>query len=141
MPAKPGKSAKDVNRAYSVFVGGMTGPKTKAAITKVMVVGMTYAKDHAPVEYSTLINSAYRRTEGSAPDFMGVCGFAGGASDKGFNYALYLHEKKNWSPRSPNRKSGPAWNPNATSNYLADGFTLPKQKTMINKVLGSEYKI
>lgn len=138
MPAKSGKNAASVKRGYSAFVGRMTGPKTKAAITKTMVIGMTYAKDHAPVEYGTLVNSAFRRI---LENGSGVCGFANGSSKYGFNYAYKLHETKNWSPRRPDKKQGPAWNPNATSNYLADGFTRPDQIAKINRVLGSEYKI
>ena len=146
MPAKPGKSGADVKKAYNKFVGRMVGPKTEAAMAKVLSIGMTGAKELAPLEYGTLMNSAFRRIEKSSGGFRGVAGFANGTSKNKktgelFNYAFYLHEHTNWSPRAPDKKKGPAWNPNAKPKYLERGFTDPLQRKKMQMVLGSTYKI
>jgi hypothetical protein len=107
---------------------------------------MTGAKEHAPLETSTMMNSAFRRIEGSKTDgWQGVAGFANGMSNpkkgKPFNYAFFLHETTNWSPRPPSQKQGPAWNPDATPKFLERGFTDKDQIAKMQKVIGAEYKI
>ena len=135
MPAKSGKGGKDVKRKYSVFVGKMTGPKTKSAMAKVLSIGVTGAKELAPLEYGTLINSAFRRIEGSKQlGWRGVAGFTAA-------YAIYLHQKTNWSPRPVAMKAGPAWNPNATPKFLERGFTDKDQIALMQRAIGDTYKI
>ena len=141
MPAKNGKTAAKTKQQYSAFVGRMTGPKTESAMALVLSIGMTGAKEHAPIEYGTLIDSAFRRIGKKSTGFTGVAGFAGGMTEKGFNYALRLHEITNWKPRPVAMKKGPAWNPHATPKYLERGFTDPDQVAMMKKALGDEYKI
>ncbi|AGH16068.1 hypothetical protein VPKG_00031 [Vibrio phage pYD21-A] len=133
MPAKSGKDGNALKNKYENYVGRMTGPRTKAAMAKVLSIGMTGAKELAPIEYSTLINSSFRRIEGSRLNWRGIAGFT-------VNYAVYLHEKTNWKPRPPDKKAGPAWNANATPKFLARGFTDPEQLSMIQTVIKSEYK-
>jgi hypothetical protein len=124
MPAKPGKGGANVVRNYKRVVGKMTGPRTESAMAKVLSIGMTGAKELAPLEYGPLINSAFRRTEKTQYGLRGVAGFAVG-------YAIYLHQNPNWSPRPPDKKTGPAWNPNATPKFLERGFT-DKDQIAIN---------
>jgi hypothetical protein len=141
MPAKPGKSGSDVKRKYQKLVGKMAGPRTESAMAKVLSIGITRAKELAPLEYGTLMNSAFRRIDKSPNGIIGVAGFAGGVTKGGFNYALYLHEHKNWSPMPPDKKTGPGWNPQATPKFLERGFTDSDQRAMMQKAIGSAYKL
>ena len=134
MPAKNGKGGTQLKRKYSVFVGKMAGPKTESAMAKVLSIGMTGAKELAPLEYGTLMNSAFRRIEKTPAGIMGVAGFT-------VNYAIYLHQNPNWSPRPVNMKKGPSWNPNASPKFLERGFTDPGQKALMQKAIGSTYKL
>lgn len=135
MPAKSGKGGKQLKQNYNKFVGRMTGPKTKSAMAKVLSIGMTGAKELAPLEYGTLINSAFRRIESS--DKTGVRGVAGFTAA----YSIYLHQKRDWKPRPVAMKQGPAWNPDATPKFLERGFTDKDQVAKMQKVIGKEYKI
>ena len=141
MPAKSGKGGKELKQKYSVFVGKMKGPKTESAMALVLSIGMTGAKELAPLEYGTLMNSAFRRIDKVEKGIRGVAGFTGGVSKKGFNYALYLHENRNWSPRPPDKKAGPAYNPNAKPKYLERGFTDSSQRALMQKAIGISYKL
>lgn len=141
MPAKNGKGGAQLKRKYSVFVGKMAGPKTESAMAKVLSIGMTGAKELTPREYGTLMDSAFRRIDKTPAGIMGVAGFSGGMTKKGFNYALYLHQNTNWSPRPVNMKKGPSWNPNASPKFLERGFTDPEQKALMQKAIGSTYKL
>jgi len=134
MPAKAGKGGKQLKRKYAVFVGKMTGPRTESAMAKVLSIGMTGAKELAPLEYGTLINSAFRRIEYTPHGIRGVAGFTAA-------YAIYLHENRNWSPRPPDKKTGPGWNPNAKPKFLERGFTDPDQRALMQKAIGSSYKL
>lgn len=133
MPAKPGKSAKDVKRQYAAYVGRMVGPKTESAMALVLSIGITGAKELAPLEYGTLMNSAYRRINPTPTGIQGVAGFV-------VNYAYWLHERTNWSPRPPSKKAGPAWNPDAEPKFLEKGFTSPEQTQMMKIALVAEYR-
>lgn len=141
MPAKSGRGAKDVNKNYAAFVGKMTGHKTQAATAKVLVIGMTRAKELAPVEYNDLAGSAYHRVTKGANGVQGVGGFLAGITKDGFNYALKLHNTRNWSPRRPEDKEGPAWNPDASPFFLKRGFTDPDQKALMLRAIKTEMKI
>ena len=139
MPAKSGKGGKDVKRKYAVFVGGMTGPKTKAVLAKVLSAGMTNAKNNAPLEYGTLIDSAFRRIEGDKTlGWRGICGFTEA-------YALYLNGDSTytplWKPVAPENKEGPGWNPFATPRFLDLGFIGPLAKDNIQRIIRQDYKI
>ena len=139
MPAKSGKGGKQLKQKYAVFVGGMTGPRTKAAMTKVLSAGMSNAKEYAPMEYGTLINSAFRRIEGSAKmGWAGICGFTAA-------YAYYLHGDQTytplWNPVAPEDKEGPAWNPFAKPRFLELGFTGPLAVDDIQRIIKDSYKI
>lgn len=135
MPAVTGKDGQILKNKYAAFVGKMTGPKTEAALAKVLSIGVTGAKELAPLEYGTLINSAFRRIYPAGNNKLrGVAGFT-------VYYAYYLHEKTNWRPRPPSKKSGPAWNPGATPKFLEIGFTSSEQRELMQKALGDTYKL
>ena len=137
MPIKKGGKAKAMQQ-YTAYVGRMAGPKTKAAMTKVLSAGMTNAKEYAPVEYGTLVNSAFRRIEGSKEaGWTGYCGFA-------VHYALYLTGTDTytplWKPVAPENKEGPGWNPFAKPRFLQLGFTGPLAKEEIQRIIRESYK-
>ena len=137
MPAKSGKGGAQLKRKYSVFVGKMTGPKTKSAMAKVLSAGMTNAKENAPLEYGTLINSAFRRIEGSRQlGWTGVCGFT-------VAYAYYLHGDQSytplWKPKPPEDKDGPGYNPFAVPRFLELGFIGPLAKDEIERIIRESY--
>ena len=139
MPAVTGKDGKALKGKYIAFIGGMTGPKTKAALAKVISAGMTNAKENAPLEYGTLINSAFRRIEGNKRDgWVGRCGFT-------VYYALYLHGTEKytplWKPRPPEDKDGPGWNPFATPRFLELGFIGPLAVEEIQRIIKDSYKL
>jgi hypothetical protein len=139
MPAKNGKDGKQLKQKYAVFVGGMVGPKTKATMAKVLSAGMTNAKENAPLEYGVLINSAFRRIEGSKElGWRGICGFTA-------SYAYYLHGDQSytplWKPVAPENKEGPGWNPFATPRFLELGFIGPLAKEDIQRIIQQGYKI
>ena len=137
MPAKAGKGSKQLIAKYAEKVGEITGPRTSAGIAKVMAVGMSYAKEYAPIEYGTLINSAFRRIDNVGGEPVGTCGFMA-------NYAIYLNGTANytpiWKPRAPEDKEGPAWNPFATPRFLDLGFTGPLAAPEIQRVIMESYK-
>jgi len=134
MPAKSGKNGASVKRKYAKMVGKMIGPRTESAMAKVLSTGMTGAKELAPLEYGTLINSAFRRIEYTQHGIRGIAGFTAA-------YAIYLHENRNWSPRPVSMKKGPGWNPNAKPKFLERGFTDSSQRALMQKAIGSSYKL
>lgn len=133
MPAKSGKDGATLKAKYSAFVGRMTGPRTDSAMSKVLSIGITGAKELTPLEYGTLMNSAFRRIEKTGATFRGIAGYT-------VNYAVYLHNRTDWNPRPPALKSGPAWNPNATPKFLERGFTDPDQLQLMRTAIATEYR-
>ena len=134
MPAVSGKGAARLNQRYKQLICRMTGPKTETAMALVLSIGITGAKELAPMEYGTLMNSAYRRINKTPTGIQGIAGF-------GVAYAIYLHENPNWSPRPVNMKTGPAWNPNAEPKFLEKGFTSNEQKALIQRAIKAEYRL
>lgn len=137
MPAKSGKGGAALKQNYEQFVGRMTGPRTKACMAKVLSAGMTNAKEFAPLEYGTLINSAFRRIEGAKGSYRGIAGFA-------VNYAVYLHGTDTytplWNPKPPEDKEGPGWNPFAVPRFLELGFIGPLARDEIQEIIATEYR-
>jgi len=134
MPAVTGKDGKAMKGKYLALVGKMTGPKTESAMAKILSIGITGAKELAPLEYGTLMNSAFRRIEKTGAGIRGVAGFT-------VYYAYYLHEKLNWKPLRPEFKKGPGWNADAEPKFLEKGFTSQSQIKLMQTALGDEYKL
>ncbi len=127
-----------LRRRYATAIGRITGPRTRSTIAKVLSAGMTNAKENAPMEYGTLINSAFRRVVGSNQmGWKGVCGFT-------VAYAYYLHGDDtytpSWSPRAPEDKEGPAWNPFATPKFLELGFVGPLAIDETERIIQQGYR-
>ena len=138
MPAKSGKGGAQLKQKYTAYVGRMTGAKTKACMTKVLSAGMTNAIEWTPEEYGTLINSKFRRIEGSKKiGWTGICGFTAA-------YAYYLHGTETytplWKPVAPENKEGPSWNPFAVPRFLELGFIGPLAMPQIERIIQESYK-
>lgn len=67
--------------------------------------------EYAPVEYSLLQNSNYHIVEATEKGYHVKVGYTS-------NYAAPLHDRTDWSPRPPDQKAGPAWNPRAKPRFL-----------------------
>jgi len=110
------------------------GSRKRAAIAKVLSIGITGAKMLAPMEYGTLINSAFRRIYPEGRDIVGVAGFA-------VSYAFYLHESMTWNNVAPEDKDGPAWNIEGSPKFLERGFTDESQKVLMLRAIASSYRL
>jgi len=87
------------------------------------------SKEKAPLEYGALHNSQrFDVTKGN--------GYVVGTLSYNTMYASILNDGVyKWNPRPPDKKAGPAWNPNATTHFLEYGFESNEAKAMINKFL------
>lgn len=81
------------------------------ALTALGVVVGNKSLEYTPVEFSMLVNSQYRVVEAKPNGYRVKVGYTQ-------EYAAPLHERTNWSPRPPDQKLGPAWNPNAKPKFL-----------------------
>lgn len=90
---------------------------------------------YAPLAYGTLRNSQYSKVMTGQYKVTGELGYT-------VNYAAALNNNKNWKPKPPpkygNEKRGipgaPAWNPNATYQFLNKGFESYEAKLGIDKL-------
>lgn len=114
-------------------LSNITQEKTEEAIALVLSIGITEAKSLAPMEYGTLINSAFRRIIPKGRSVIGVAGFA-------VHYAIYLHESETWNNKPPEDKDGPAWNPRGEPKFLEKGFTSDKQIRLMRRSLSTVYR-
>ena len=81
------------------------------ALTAVGVVVANKAQEYTPIEYGLLQNSQYRLIEATPTSYRVKVGYTA-------NYAAPLHDRTDWSPRPPDQKAGPAWNPRAKPRFL-----------------------
>lgn len=81
------------------------------ALTTIGVVVANKALEYTPVEFSLLVNSQYQILSASPTSYSVRVGYTQ-------DYAAPLHERTDWSPRQPDMKDGPAWNPNAKTKFL-----------------------
>lgn len=81
------------------------------ALTGVGVVVGNKSLEYTPVEFSMLVNSQYRRLDAYPNRYTVSVGYTA-------EYAAALHNRTDWSPRAPENKQGPAWNPNASPKFL-----------------------
>jgi hypothetical protein len=126
-------TAQQLQRQLNDMLRNATGRQTEAAVAKVLSIGITGAKELAPMEYGTLINSAFRRIYPEGRDIVGIAGFA-------VSYAFHLHEITTWNNRAPEDKEGTAWNPNGEPKFLEKGFTSSGQLTLMHRALRSSYR-
>ena len=114
------KTAADIRRQIAAInkrsaeVFTQTIPrKIERALTAAAVVVGNKALSYTPVEFSMLANSQYREVrDNGAGGYFARIGYTA-------SYALPLHERTDWSPRPPEMKKGPAYNPRAKPGFLS----------------------
>lgn len=108
--------------------------KPVQTINAILQVASAISVQYAPVEYSVLINSRRQRVDNVGGKIVGVFGYY-------TDYAAYLNFSPDWSPRPPERKAGPSWNPNATMGFIQKGFESSEARAQIQKVITEVNKI
>ena len=106
--------------------------KIERALTGVGIVVANKAQEYTPVEYSLLINSQYRRVDAYPNRYTVSVGYTQ-------DYAAALHNRKDWSPRPPDAKQGPAWNPDAKPGFLTLGAD--ETRTTQTRILLGDLKL
>ncbi len=98
--------------------------KAQQFVQSVAITGAGWAKQFAPIEYGTLINSQDIRLMQSVNNVYATVGFY-------TNYAVYLETNKDWRPRPSSEKAGPGYNPDARPGFLKYGFEGPEAQADI----------
>ena len=130
MPVKGATAVKSYLKKISADI---EGPKTVQALNHVLDTGIASAVYYAPVEYSTLVNSRRKEVVQTSSGWRGIAGFY-------VDYASYLEYNTNWSPRPPDKKEGPDWNPSARPGFLKYGFENEQSKRLIDSGVEAIYK-
>ena len=129
----PVTGANKIKARMKSFVGDVTNKKSLQFINAVGAQAGILSKEKAPREYGLLRNSQMF-------DVVKGVGYIKGTLSYGdkfpVEYASILNNGVyKWKPRPPDKKSGPAWNPDATPHFLEYGFESPEGKAMIQKYL------
>ena len=104
----------DINKRSAEVFTKTIPRKVERALTAAAIVVGNKALEYTPVEYGMLANSQFRDIrDNGAGGFTARIGCTA-------NYAAALHERTNWSPRPPEMKDGPAWNPRAKPGFLRE---------------------
>jgi len=120
------KTIKSNMRSVAIDV---TNNKTIQFVNAVGAQAGILSKDKAPMEYGTLHNS-------QRFDVVSGQGYVVGTLSYNTMYASILNNGiYKWRSRPPERKAGPAWNPNATTHFLEYGFESKEAVMMISKFL------
>ena len=129
----PVVGANKIKARMKSFVSDVSDKKAMQFVNAVGSSAGILSKEKAPREYSNLQNSQMFDVVKSAGRITGTLSYG----DKfPVLYASILNDGKyKWKPRPPDKKAGPAWNPNATPHFLEYGFESPEGKAMIKKYL------
>ena len=101
--------------------------KARTTMHIVLAGARARSDEKAPLEYGTLVNSAFTDVKVSGYKVQGVFGYM-------TNYAAFLNNTTNWKPRPIEMKKGPATNMNATPHFLDyHGFESPEARAEIEK--------
>jgi len=92
----------------------------KRRLTASAIVVQAKAMEYTPLEFGTLQNSQYREAVKGNSITIGYTA----------NYAAALHERTDWQPRPVDQKDGPAWNPDAKPQFLADALEEKRPEVM-----------
>ena len=122
----PVKGTNTVKRNMRQTFKDISEKKAHQFVTTVLSIGYTASLEHAPIEYSNLINSVTMMTDTSA-------GRTSGEVRYNASYAAYLEFNETWKPRPVGMKDGPAWNPNAKPHFLRDGFESSESQAAIKR--------
>jgi len=117
--------------------------KAKLFVNAVLSSAGAISTNYAPIAYGALRNSQYSKVMTGEYKITGELGYT-------VNYAAALNNNKNWKPKPPpkygNKKRGipsaPAWNANATPQFLNKGFESREARESISdlarEILGSK---
>lgn len=122
----PVKGAKALQRNVKRIFKNINDKKAPQFVNAVLSIGLTHSKELAPVEFSTLVNSAFTDTNTSSDGVTGKLTY-------NTSYAAALEFRTDWKPRPVNEKAGPATNMNAEPHYLKKGFEDPESRAAIKK--------
>ena len=99
--------------------------KARATVHVVLAGARARSDEKAPLEYGTLVNSAFTEVKVNGHRVQGTFGYM-------TEYAAFLNNTTNWKPRPINMKKGPATNMNATPHFLDyHGFESPEARAEI----------
>jgi hypothetical protein len=121
--------AAAVRRNIRRALGNIEERRAPQFINAVLSIGLNHSKELAPLEFSTLVNSAFTEV-GTGPNGPS------GTLTYNTNYAAALEFREDWQPRPISEKSGPATNMDATPHYLQKGFEDPESQAAIRRAEG-----
>ena len=108
------KQIADINKRSAVLFTKTIPKKIERGLTASLVVVGNKANEYVPLEFGLLVNSQFKEIRGNgAGGYTARIGYTA-------NYAAALHERTNWSPRPPEMKDGPAYNPRAKPGFLRE---------------------
>lgn len=115
----PLKGVKEAKAATAKLVGRISGDLSERTVTEILIIGQGEAANLTPVATSLLINSSYRKVNGSAHGVHGRVGYTAA-------YAAAVNAAKGTllgtnTPRSP-ASLGNVWDPGAEPDFLRKGF-------------------
>lgn len=125
MPQTTKRQVAQIQRNAKQMLSSKIPRDVERGLTGVGVVVANKAQEYTPVEYGILQNSQYRVVEGTQSGYRVRVGYTA-------KYAAALHDTF-WSPRPPDQKAGPAWNPNASPKFLARAGN--EEKTTITRIM------
>ena len=105
------KQVATIQRNAREVLRGRIPRAIERGLTGVTVVVANKAQEYTPIEYGLLQNSQYRIIEVTANGYQAKVGYT-------MAYSAPLHDRTDWSPRPPDQKAGPAWNPRAKPRFL-----------------------
>ena len=134
------KTAADIRRQIAAInkrsaeVFTQTIPrKIERALTASAIVVGNKALYYTPVEFAMLANSQYREVrDNGAGGYFARIGYTA-------DYAAALHERTDWSPRPPEMKKGPAWNPRAKPGFLFEAGE--ETKVTVRRIMLGDLKL
>jgi len=113
----PVTGAAAVRRNMGRIFKDINEKKAPQFVNAVLSIGLSHSKELTPLEFGTLVNSAFMDV-----DVNSFKGEVTGSVKYIANYAAALEFRTDWKPRPINKKAGPAWNPNAEPHFLKKGF-------------------
>lgn len=127
----------EVNQRFKDLMTRARIDMSERAVTMCLMSVKGYAIELAPQATSTLVNSAYQKTEITVNGVSGEVGF-------GADYAKYVHDAPGTllgtsTPRSPARL-GYVWDPGAEPQFLTSGVQEMVQNDMA-AILSEAYTI
>lgn len=124
----PVKGSRDIKRNMGRFIADVRGNKTNKVLTAIMLSAKGHIMLDTPVDTASLINSL----DFTVSNGLGIMFFKAGFTQKGFNYALYLHENVDWLP---NKKKS------ATHHFMTNGFESPEARSDIMRIIENGYRL